>query len=194
MIGRLRGIILDKGPEGVLLDVNGVGYEVACPLTVIDQLPPRDSEATLVIHTHVREDQLSLLGFATREERALYRLLVGVSGVGPRLAMACLSGLDSEMLITALVDENVKVLVGIPGIGKRTAERLILELKDKVHKSRSSAPTPAAAPALNDLESALKNLGYKAKSVDTLIEGLRAQAANMTFEQLLREALRRLNT
>ncbi|MCB9523330.1 MAG: Holliday junction branch migration protein RuvA [Myxococcales bacterium] len=196
MIGLLRGELAVKSPTAVVLDVGGVGYEVVCPLTVLDNLPPTGGRCTLVIHTHVREDQITLFGFATQDERALFRQLVAVSGIGPRLAVACLSGMTAEALIRALVDGDVKRLSSVPGIGKRTAERMVLELQEKVHPpagSRAAAGLPAPSPALDDLDSALRNLGYRAKDVESLIDGLRAEAPAMTFEQLLREALKRLN-
>lgn len=198
MIGRLSGTLVEKGVEAVLLDVQGVGYELSCPLTVLDQLPPAGQPCTLIVHTHVREDALLLYGFAQPEERRLFRQLIATTGVGPKLALACLSGLTVQAFTQAIVEKNVKRLVTIPGIGKRTAERLILELDGKVHVHRAEAgaePTAARpSPDLLDLESALRNLGYKAKEVELLIEALGPQAAQMSFEALLREALRRLNT
>ncbi len=197
MIGQLRGLVARKGVESVLIDVNGVGYEVICPLTVLDQLPPQGRETTLAIHTHAREDQLTLFAFLDVDQRALFRLLISVSGVGPKLAMACLSGMSAEVFCKALVDEDVKKLSSVPGIGKRTAQRLTLELKDKVQrfanvKPGASRPTTGHGH-LEDLDSALRNLGYRAKSVETLIDSLRPDADSMSFEALLREALRRLN-
>ncbi len=195
MIGRLRGTLAHKGVEGVLIDVGGVGYEVQCPLTTLDRLPPEGQACTLTIHTHVREDVLTLFGFGDAAERALFRSLTGVSGVGPKLALACLSGMDGPTLTNALAEGDVKRLSTIPGIGKRTAERLVLELKEKVGRSgMPGRPAPTAGGAvLADLESALCNLGYKPKDVEKLIAGLAADAAGQSFEALLREALRRLN-
>ncbi len=190
MIGRLKGLVAEKGPEGVLIEVSGVGYEVQCPLTVIDRLPRRGQESTLSIHTHVREDQITLFGFSEPEERALFRQLIGVSGIGPKIGLACLSGMDAGSLSGAIAGEDVKRLTTIPGLGKRTAERLVLELKDKV-----SGVVIAGRPGgqmLNDLESALRNLGFKSKDVDSLMTELAPHAESMTFEELLREALKRM--
>lgn len=193
MIGRLRGEVAHKSVEGAVVDVGGVGYDVRCPLTVMDRLPRVGEACTLSIHTHVREDQLVLYGFSTDDERALFRALIGVSGIGPKLALACLGGMDAERLVEAIVDEDVKRLTTIPGIGKRTAERIALELREKL-RGRAGGPRPATKlDHLADLESALRNLGYKPKEVDKLVEGLRAEAAGLDFEALLREALRRLN-
>ncbi|MFN3201841.1 MAG: Holliday junction branch migration protein RuvA [Bradymonadia bacterium] len=195
MIGRIRGQLALKNVETIIVEAAGVGYEIHCPLTVLDRLPPEGEECTLSIHTHVREDQLTLFGFNDFEERALFRLLITVSGVGPRLAVACLSGLSADDLTGAILDENVKRLTGVPGIGKRTAERMILDLKEKLRKRTPSgrpAASPGAAPRLDDLESALRNLGYRPKDVESLIADLAKEAGNMTFEELLRESLKRL--
>ena len=196
MIGRLRGILALKSVESVLIDIQGVGYEVRCPLSVIDRLPRKSEPCTLSIHTHVREDQITLFGFIDSDQRALFRQLTTVSGIGPKLALACLGGLDSAALQRAIIDEDIKRLVGIPGIGKRTAERLVLELRDKLRKTVpiTSGPAPITSSHLDDLSSALCNLGYKPKVVDTLLDGLREDAKDMDFEALLREALKRLSS
>jgi Holliday junction DNA helicase RuvA len=190
MIGRLRGILADKGADGALIDVGGVGYADTCPLTVLDRLPSAGSECTVSIHTHVREDQITLFGFNDGEQRRLFRMLIGVSGVGPKLALACLSGLDADGLVQAIGESDVKRLSSVPGIGKRTAERLILELREKVGFSLGLAPKRSRA--IEDLESALRNLGYTVKEVDRLLTALGPDAHEMPFDALLREALRRL--
>lgn len=200
MIGRLRGCLARKSVESVIVEIGGeasaVGYEVFCPLSVLDRLPPEGEVCILSIHTHVREEQLALFGFIDDEERGLFRMLIGVTGVGPKLALACLSGLPGTKLARAIVDKDVRRLSSIPGIGKRSAERLVLELSDKIEKRRmaeASSPTTAHSASLDDLDSALRNLGYKAKDVDKLIEDLGPRAADMGFEDLLREALQRVN-
>ncbi|MEZ4434473.1 MAG: Holliday junction branch migration protein RuvA [bacterium] len=190
MIGQLEGTVLDKSAEGVLVGVGGVGYEVLCPLTVIDRLPRKGASCTLSIHTHVREDQITLFGFTDEAERRLFRQLISVSGVGPRLALACLSGLDAEALAVAIANEDVKKLSGVPGIGKRTAERLIVELKGKVGVLPGRPPPKTRH--LDDLESALRNLGYKPREIEQLIADLGDDATRLDFESLLREALKRL--
>lgn len=190
MIGRLEGTVLDKSAEGVMLGVGGVGYEVQCPLTVIDRLPRKGGTCALAIHTYVREDQLSLFGFSNLDERRLFRQLIGVSGIGPRLGLACLSGMDAETLIAAIANSDAKALSRTPGIGKRTAERIILELKDKVGGVPGRPATKNSL--LTDLESALGNLGYSTREVDKLLTSLGDEAAAMDFESLLREALKRL--
>ena len=194
MIARLHGTLAEKSPAECIVDVNGVGYAVFVPLSVLDRMPPTGETCTLVIHTHVREDQLVLFGFSDVDERALFRLLIGISGVGPKIALACLGGLDAARITSAIIQEDAKVLSSVPGIGKRTAERIILELKTKVTKLNPGVPmTPNALPGMDDLRSALKNLGYKEKDVDTLMTGL-ADHKDKSFEALLREALKRLNT
>lgn len=194
MIGRLSGTLAQKSTEECIVDVNGVGYAIQVPLSVLDRMPPAGQPCTLVVHTHVREDQLVLYGFGDPDERAVFRLLIGISGVGPKIALACLGGLDAARVIKAIVQEDARALASVPGIGKRTAERIILELKEKVVKLNPGVPlTPTSEPSLDDLHSALKNLGYKPKDVDALIAGL-ADKAHLSFEELLREALQRLNS
>lgn len=194
MIGRLSGTLVQKHVESVIVDVAGVGYEVQCPLTVLERLPPEGQPCVLSIHTHMREDQLALFGFSSPEERGLFRQLIGVSGIGPKLALACLSGLKAEAFARAVVDNDLKKLSGIPGVGKRTAERLVLELRDKLAKLPlgGSAPPPPRTMHLDDLQSALVNLGYRQKDVETLVAKLTQESPETTFEGLLREALRRL--
>jgi len=191
MIGMLEGIIANKGAEGILLNVGGVGYDVLCPLTVIDRVPRRGEKCSLSIHTHVREDQITLFGFVDADQRQLFRLLISVSGIGPKIGLACLSGMSADDLSNAIANEDIKRLSGVPGIGKRTAERMVLELKDKVF-STTPGKAPVANRMLEDLESALKNLGYKAKDVEKLIAALGTDAETMSFEDLLKEALRKL--
>ncbi len=191
MIGMLEGVIANKGAEGILLKVGGVGYDVLCPLTVIDRVPRRGETCTLSIHTHVREDQITLFGFIDDDQRQLFRLLISVSGIGPKIGLACLSGMSADDLSTAIANADIKRLSGVPGIGKRTAERMVVELKDKVFGSAPGRPA-VAHRMLDDLQSALKNLGYKTKDVDQLIADLGKDSEEMSFEALLKEALRKL--
>jgi Holliday junction DNA helicase RuvA len=190
MIALLTGHIARKSASGVILDVSGVGYEVLCPLSVLDALPATHEKAVLSIYTHVREDQITLFGFNDEDEKRLFRLLISVSGIGPKLGLACLSGMNSDDLCDAIRSEDAKRLSTIPGIGKRTAERLILELKTKVGHSSSTLPVNQSS-MMDDLASALKNLGYKDKDVDQLITGLDV-GPEPKFETLLREALKQL--
>ena len=132
MIGRLEGVLIEKTPEAVVLDVHGVGYELRVPLSTFFELPDEGKTVRLRVHTHVREDAFLLFGFGTELERGLFRLLLGASGVGPKLALAILSGLSAERLIAALRAGDLAALVGIPGVGKKTAERMVVELRDRV--------------------------------------------------------------
>ena len=190
MIGRLKGTVGDKGMESILLDVNGVGYDVHCPLTVLERLPRTGEQASLSIHTYVRDDQLTLFGFIDDRQRSLFRQLISISGVGPKIGLACLSGMDADTLSGAIAAGDVKRLTTIPGLGRRTSERIILELKEKMGGlAGASAGYP---PVLDDLQSALVNLGYKSKNVEHLMAELAQEAGSMTFEELLREALKQL--
>ena len=191
MIAQLRGVIAQKTATGIVLDVQGVGYDVLCPLTVLDWLPPTGSDAQLCIHTHVREDQITLFGFRSPSEKGVFRLLISISGIGPKLGLACLSGLGPDELSTAIATDDIKRLSSIPGVGKRTAERMVLELKNKVGPVAHSE-TRKKSSMLDDLSRALKNLGYKDKEVDQLIESLDTKPEESSFEVLLREALSKL--
>ncbi len=192
MIGQLKGTVISKDMESIILDVSGVGYEVSCPLTVLDQLPPSGMSATLSIYTHVRDDQITLFGFANVDERRLFRLLISISGVGPKIGLACLSGLDASTLVGAIGGGDIKTLTTVPGLGKRTSERIVLELREKVGGLAVSARQPNRI--LDDLESALKNLGYKTKEVDQLCADLASDSKDTNFEGLLKEALKRLRS
>ena len=195
MIGRGRGTGGRKAVESVLVEVQGVGYEVVCPLSVLDVLPRVGETCTLSIHTHVREDQITLFGFASDDQRGLFRMLVGVSGIGPKLGLACLGAMTPEVLADAIASEDIKRLSTIPGVGKRTAERLVLELREKVQRGASgSGVTRGGNVVLDELDSALRNLGYRGKAVEKLIGGMRDEADGKDFEALLREALKRLNS
>ena len=191
MIAMLTGIIARKSASGVILDVAGVGYEVLCPLTVLDAMPPTNERTHLSIHTHVREDQLTLFGFSNDEEKRIFRLLISISGIGPKLGLACLSGMSLDDLCGAIGAEDVKRLSSIPGVGKRTAERIILELKTKIG-SNMPGDKPKRSSMMDDLESALKNLGYKEKEVEQLVASLVVDTTEPQFETLLRDALKQL--
>ncbi len=171
MIGLLSGTLLSIVPERVLLDVGGVGYEVAIPLSTFYELERAQAAGAgdrvrLFVHTHVREDQLALYGFATEREKALFERLIQVSGIGPRLAQVVLSGMAPEDLIAALAASDVARLTRIPGVGKKTAERMVVELRDKVAALARELPASVAAAAAgggsdDELVAALVNLGYK---------------------------------
>ncbi len=188
MIGHLSGQVLELQPGEVLLEAGGVAFEVRVPLSAHPLLAHRERIA-LFIHTHVREDQLALFGFPTRRERDTFRSLLAVSGVGPRTALALLSGLTPEDLAAAVEDERWRTLAGVPGIGKRTAERLIVELKGKL-----AAPERLTGPPKlrGDAVSALTNLGYPARSAEEVVGELLRGSPDIELGELLRRALRAL--
>lgn len=194
MIGSLIGLIKEKTPSSILLEVNGIGYEIAVPLSTSFQLPNVGESAYLLTHLVVREDQHSLYGFATDEERKLFRALIKISGVGAKLAITILSGTNVNGFIQSVVNEDIDALVHLPGIGKKTAERLIVEMKDKVSEISSDEnnlsqnnENSAVAEAMN----ALVNLGYKTKDAKTILDKIESEG--LTVEELIRQALKSLN-
>ena len=197
MIAYLRGRLLQKHPNRVTIDVQGVGYEAHVPLSTFYGLPEVGGEVSLRIHTHVSEDALLLYGFATMLELQLFERLISVSGIGPKLALAVLSGIEPNELVTAIKQSDIARLTGIPGVGKKTAERLGLELKDKlsafVAADTSASPlgTTAGESMRTDVLSALINLGYHRPLAERAVDAaLRTGAA--TFELSLKQALREL--
>ncbi len=195
MIAYLRGRLVQRGLESVVLDVNGVGYKVAVPTTALQALPPVDSEATLHIHTHVREDALRLFGFESKEALDLFERLITVSGVGPKLALAGLSRFSPSGLQRAIVTADVAALKSISGVGKRTAERMIVDLGPSVGKldlsgDGSTSPAPAGAGLAGQLEEALRYLGYKPAEIKRVVQKLMPTASpEARVEELLRQAL-----
>src|SRR5580658_1939653 len=190
MIGSLRGKLIDKRPSTVLVDVGGVGYQVQIPLSTFAALGALHSEATLLIHTHVREDQFNLFGFFSAREKQCFELLISASGVGPSLALKILSGMGVEELVPAIRKGDLAQLVRIPGVGKKTAERIVVELRDKLAAVVPETGKPVTRTQLeSDVLSALVNLGYDERSVERAIEQARA-ASGTDFEKLLRDSLR----
>jgi Holliday junction DNA helicase RuvA len=193
MIGRLTGRLAAKTPDRVLLDVGGVGYVVHIPLSTFYELPESENPASLWIHTHVREDTLALYGFLTERERSLFLLLLGVAGIGPKVALTVLSGIPPAELASALRNQDVRRLVAIPGVGKKTAERMVLELAEKVAAFAAEQPaeTPAAVAA-EDVVSALVNLGYRKAEAEKAVESATRGGAPPDFGEFLKLALKRL--
>ncbi|HEY6909893.1 MAG TPA: Holliday junction branch migration protein RuvA [Myxococcales bacterium] len=193
MIARLDGVLLEKRGDAAVLDVQGVGYLVHLSLQSMGRLPPEGGRAQLRCYTHVREDALQLFGFLTAEEEELFHLLIGVSGVGPRLALNVLSGMPAQELAIAILHGELARLTRIQGVGKKTAERLVLELKDKI-KTSGLAAAPTARPAAEPSEallSALVNLGYRPAAAERTAEQVRrALGPSAPLEDQLREALR----
>ncbi len=205
MIGRLRGVIADRLPDGsCVVDVAGVGYEVFVPLGSLGRLPQPPEAVTLHVHTHVREDALVLYGFASAEDRTAFRTLMGVSSIGPKLALAILSAMDARQLVAAIASQDPKRFKGIPGVGKKIVERILLELRDSLGFSNLAVPVPAASAGaprptvsgtgpLAQLSSALVSMGFKPAEADRAVGAIAEQAEGKTTEALLKEALAQLS-
>ena len=197
MIAQLRGRLVRKETQEAVVDVQGVGYRVTIPLSTFYRIGEPGQEVTLLTHTHVREDTLALFGFLTPTEQALFERLISVSGVGPKVAIAILSGIEAPDLVAALRASDVARLTRIPGVGKKTAERLVLELKDKVQGLAATEPeAPAAAPAgtsKEDLVSALVHLGYSRPEAEKGVDRALKDDGAGRFEDLLRRSLRILS-
>ena len=193
MIAHLRGRLLEKHPTHLILEAAGVGYEVAISVPSFSGLPSEGSEVSLYVHTHVREDVLALYGFVRREEKQLFERLIAVSGIGPKLAMTVLSGIAPDALVTALRGNDLTALTRIPGVGKKTAERMVLELRDKL-EGLTAAPTPPPASRMEeDVISALVNLGYQRSAAEDATKRAVAKVGdNSGFEKLFRETMARL--
>ncbi len=199
MIGRLSGVVLEKRPDRALVDASGVGYELHVPLRTYAALPAVGERASLHVHTHVREDAILLFGFATVEERELFERLITVSGIGPRLALVVLSGLPVPELVVAIAAQDAKRLSSIPGVGKKLAERLGLELKDKVAGivAGAAAGSPGgaggAAGLTEDAVGALLNLGYRRPQAEAAVKAAGDAAGPADLPTLLSAALRLLS-
>jgi Holliday junction DNA helicase RuvA len=194
LIALLRGVLVEKHPSRVVIDVGGVGYDVQVPLSTFYGLEEPGEKVALRIHTHVREDVIALYGFSTPLEQDLFERLISISGIGPKLGLAVLSGIEPADLVRAIVSEDVARLTKIPGVGKKTAERITLELKDRLPKMVPVAE-PVSAHATgdqlrDDLLSALVNLGYQPAVATKAIDRTIKAAPDAGFEQALRDALR----
>lgn len=203
MIGRLRGIILEKQPPQVLLEVNGVGYEVHMPMTCFYELPELNKEAVIFTQFVVREDAQLLFGFNDKQERALFRELIKTNGVGPKLALAILSGMSAQQFVSAVEREEIATLIKLPGVGKKTAERLVVEMKDRFKGmsgdlfNPSAIDVPISSSALSavpaedpeaEAASALVALGYKPQEASRMVSKIARPGADC--ETLIRDALR----
>jgi holliday junction DNA helicase RuvA len=194
MIGQLRGSLADKRPNQVLVDVGGVGYLVAVPLSTYAALGDLHTEVTLLIHTHVREDAFALYGFLTSREKHFFEMLLSASGVGPSLALKILSGMNVDDLVPAIRTGDVARLTRIPGVGRKTAERMVVELKDKLEavavEEKPAATSPAGVEA--DVLSALMNLGYDGRAAESAVREAKREAGANNFEKLLKASLQTL--
>lgn len=194
MIGFLSGKLLRKSPQELLLDVQGVGYRVLVPVSTFCRLGDQGADAQLLIHTHVREDQLVLYGFATPNELNLFEKLISVSGVGPKVALGVLSGIEVDDLVQAIRSNDVARLTRVPGVGKKTSERLILELKDKLAALEiATVQAVPSSPTKSDLLSALANLGYTSAEADRAATDATRQHPDAPLGELLRAALRSIS-
>jgi Holliday junction DNA helicase RuvA len=192
VIARLSGTVLEKHPNRVVVDVAGVGYDVQVPLSTFYGLGEPGAGVTLRVHTHVREDAIALYGFASPLEQDLFERLIAISGIGPKLALAVLSGIDPGELVRAIRTQDVARLTRIPGVGKKTAERIGLELKDRLPHA-AGAPAEIAQPGSglrDDLLSALANLGYQRAAAEKAVDAVVKRAPDAPFEQALRDVLR----
>jgi Holliday junction DNA helicase RuvA len=197
MIAQLRGTLVDKRPNQVLVDVGGVGYLVHIPLSTFYALGELHSEATLLVHTHLREDAIALYGFLTAREKHLFELLISASGVGPNLALRILSGMSVDDLVPAIRRGDILQLMRIPGIGKKTAERMVVELRDKLAAVQAAEEEEKIAPRSAveaDVVSALMNLGYDRRAAEKALAEVQRNGAAPGFEALLRASLQRLST
>lgn len=190
MIGSLTGALRRKATDGIVVDVQGVGYLVTVPLSTYYELPDLGREVSLRIHTYVRDDSIDLYGFGSGAEQQLFEALIGVAGVGPKLAVTILSGMESEMLVSAIAAQDVARLTTIPGVGKKTAERLALELKDKVLDMAPEVGVTTVHGVREDVVSALVNLGYRQRDAERALERIEDPADD--FDTLLRQTLRML--
>jgi Holliday junction DNA helicase RuvA len=204
MIAHLSGTLLAKHATSVIIDVGGVGYEVTIPVTTFYDLEEAGAQVSLRIYTHVREEALQLYGFKTARERELFTQLISVSGIGPKSAIAMLSGMSADEIITAIRTNNLARLTSIPGLGKKTAERLVIELRDKMTKlsspeleeqlaARASGATPSGDDVREDALSALSNLGYQRAAAEKAITHAMQEGGDLSVELLLRRALRTLS-
>jgi Holliday junction DNA helicase RuvA len=197
MIAFLRGRVLDKQPNRIVVDVQGVGYELHVPLSTYYDIGEEGSEVSLRVHTHVREEALQLYGFLTVLEQQVFERLIAISGIGPKLAIAALSGIETRELVVAVERGDVARLTSVPGIGRKTAERIVLELKDRL--AQLAVPSGVAATSIgpgdrlrDDLLSALQNLGYHRPAAEKAVDTTLSSSIAPTFEHALRSALREL--
>jgi Holliday junction DNA helicase RuvA len=195
VIARLSGTLIEKHVPHLLIDVHGVGYDVAVPLSTFYAVGEPGADIALRIHTHVREDALQLFGFATVLEQQLFERLIAVSGIGPKLALAVLSGIESSDLVAAVRQNDVARLVRIPGVGRKTAERLAIELRDRLPEA-AVLPAGEAAPGgglRDDVLSALVNLGYQRHAVEKTVDRVLRAAPGAALEPVLRDVLREIS-
>jgi Holliday junction DNA helicase RuvA len=197
VIARLAGTLIEKNVQRLIVDAGGVGYDVLVPLSTMYVVGEAGSAIVLRIHTHVREDALQLFGFATPLEQTLFERLISVSGIGPKLALGVLSGIEPADLVNAIRQADLARLTRIPGVGRKTAERLVVELKDRLPDVAAVVESPGDAPVAghgvrDDVLSALVNLGYQRHSIEKTVDTIVRRSESTAFEPLLREVLREM--
>lgn len=190
MIARLNGILIERQPGRVVVETHGVGYELQIPVSTYSQLPPAGAAVTLLVHTHVREDALQLYGFSTAAEKLLFERLISVSGIGPRLAVALLGGLAAHELAAAIRHGDWARLTSIPGVGKKTAERLVVELRDKMPRELADSPPPTLTGTPEDVLSALVNLGYPQPAAAKAVQRAAQAHPDASFDQLFAQCMK----
>ncbi len=188
MIAHLRGRLISKHPNQAIIEAGGVGYDVHITVPTFSDLPAPGAEVALFIHTHVREDALALFGFLRAEEKQLFEKLIGVSGIGPKLAVTILSGMSADAMVAAIRGNNIPALTRIPGIGKKTAERMVLELRDKLESFGATAGVATVTPIEEDVVSALVNLGYQRPLAEKALAKL-GTTSGESFDVLFRKAM-----
>jgi Holliday junction DNA helicase RuvA len=193
VIAHLRGKLLSKRPNQVVLEAGGVGYDVVISVPTFTELPEAGREVALHIHTHVREDALALYGFLRADEKRLFERLIAVSGIGPKLAITCLSGMPTDQMVAAIRGNDAALLTRIPGIGRKTAERMVLELRDKLEAFAVTPSAPSATPVEEDVLSALMNLGYGRPAAERALSAAARNGKSSSFDTLFREALAALS-
>jgi Holliday junction DNA helicase RuvA len=189
MIAHLRGRLLAKHPNQAIVETGGVGYDLTITVPTFSELPSLGSDVALHVHTHVREDSIALFGFLRPAEKQLFERLISVTGIGPKLAVTILSGMSAEEMVGAIRGNDVARLVRIPGIGKKTAERMVLELRDKLEDFGVTPKIAAVSPVEEDVLSALVNLGYQRTAAERALSGVNKNGKDGSFEVLFRDTL-----
>ena len=192
MIGYLTGKIISAKPTLILLDVNGVGYEIRISINTFERISGKET-VSLFIHTHVKEDAITLFGFYSEAEKEMFELLISISGVGPKSALSLLSGISTDDLKQAIITSNVERMIAVPGIGRKTAERLILELRNKVRDIKEEGLTPAKPSLQKEAVSALSTLGYNLGSSEKVVNKILSELPESSLEELIKRSLKELN-
>ena len=192
MIGYLTGKIISAKPTLILLDVNGVGYEIRISINTFERISGKET-ISLFIHTHVKEDAITLFGFYSEAEKEMFELLISISGVGPKSALSLLSGISTDDLKQAIITSNVERMIAVPGIGRKTAERLILELKNKVRDIKEEGLTPTKPSLQKEAVAALTTLGYNLASSEKVVNKILSELPNSSLEELIKKSLQNLN-